>query len=329
MWRHFDRRFAFAIAGALSSAISQGLYAQDPAAQERSATASLIYDFDLPEQPLAVTLRDIGQRTGTNILFESNIAEGLRAPSLHGRFDVQQALEQVLRGTTLQARRTSARSIVVQAIHPSAAGTKRDAGSSGNTAAPPPQTNSVDRGDDKKDEAQKSAPASDIKELTSVIVTGTRIRGAEQASPVVTISQDDMRMQGQTDLGQAARALPQNFAGGQNPGVAIGAGGINNQNVSGSSSLNLRGLGQDATLTLLNGTRLPYDGFTQATDLAMVPVAAIDRMEVLLDGASAIYGSDAVGGVANVILKRDYNGAEVSARWGEATSGGFLQHQYT
>src|SRR3546814_10784616 len=100
-----------------------------------------------------------------------------------------------------------------------------------------------------------------------------------------------------------------------------------NQNITGGSSLNLRGLGPDATLTLLNGARLAYDGFTQATYVAVIPVAAIDRMEVLLDGASALYGSDAVGGVANIILKRDYDGAALTPRYGRATDGGSEQTQ--
>src|SRR3546814_10200099 len=73
-----------------------------------------------------------------------------------------------------------------------------------------------------------------------------------------------MRLSGHNSVGEAMRALPQNFNGGQNPGVAPGAsnvGGIANQNVSGGSGINLRGLGPDATVTLLTGSRLPYDGF--------------------------------------------------------------------
>src|SRR3546814_8168494 len=102
-------------------------------------------------------------------------------------------------------------------------------------------------------------------------------------------------------------------------------GGVANQNITGGSSLNLRGLGPDATLTLLNGARLAYDGFTHATDVAVMPVAAIDRMKVLLDGASALYGSDAVGGVANIILTRDYAGADMTTRYGGATEIGRAQ----
>src|SRR3546814_12123249 len=74
---------------------------------------------------------------------------------------------------------------------------------------------------------------------------------------------------------------------------------------------------------------MPYDGPFQAIDVFSIPVAAVDRVEVLLDGASAIYGSDAVGGVVNVILKRDSLGGEVSARHGWTADGGYEQSQYT
>src|SRR5690606_22142076 len=144
---------------------------------------------------------------------------------------------------------------------------------------------------------------------------------------------EDIREQGFTDLGQVVRSVPQNFSGGRSPGVAggatTGAAGLDNQNLTGGSSLNLRGLGPDATLTLLNGQRMPYDGFVQAVDISAIPVEAVDRIEILPDGASAIYGSDAVGGVGNVILRRDYDGVTVGARYGEATGGGLATHEYT
>src|SRR3546814_3459435 len=94
------------------------------------------------------------------------------------------------------------------------------------------------------------------------------------------------------------------------------------------SALNLRGLGPDATLTLFNGHRVAYDAIGQGVDISAVPLAAVDRIEVLTDGSSALYGSDAVGGVANVILRRDYDGAVASARVGGATDGGDFEQQY-
>src|SRR5690606_6864079 len=130
-------------------------------------------------------------------------------------------------------------------------------------------------------------------------------------------------------LGEVIRAVPQNFNGGQNPGVTLGSGGLANQNLTGGSSLNLRGLGPDATLTLLNGRRLAYGGFVRAIDIGAISVGAVDRMEIMADGASAIYGSDAVGGVGNVILKRDYEGIEIAARYGNATGGGLATREYS
>src|SRR3546814_15829449 len=100
----------------------------------------------------------------------------------------------------------------------------------------------------------------------------------------------------------------------QNPGVALGSGSIANQNINSGSALNLRGLGPDATLTLLNGRRLSYSGFVNAVDVSVVPIAALDRIEVIADGASAIYGSDAVAGVANIITKRDFDGVSATYR---------------
>ena len=167
--------------------------------------------------------------------------------------------------------------------------------------------------------------------LQAVTVTGTRIRGGDTPSPVITIGSEQIQQEGFTDLGQVIRSVPQNFSGGQNPGVLSGnlAGAGNaNQNMTGGSSLNLRGLGADATLTLLNGRRMAYGGFTQAVDIAAIPVAAVDRIEIVADGASAIYGSDAVGGVGNVILKRDYDGVTVGTRFGGATRGGLASREY-
>src|SRR5690606_28842377 len=92
----------------------------------------------------------------------------------------------------------------------------------------------------------------------AIVVTGSRIRGAAVAGDVITLGQEAIIAAGQVDLGEAIRSLPQNFSGGQNPGVGSGGGLINN-NINSGSHANLRGIGPDATLTLLNGHRLPYD----------------------------------------------------------------------
>lgn len=159
-----------------------------------------------------------------------------------------------------------------------------------------------------------------------ILVTGSRIRGAAVAGDVITLDQQSIIAAGQVDLGEAIRSMPQNFGGGQNPGVGTGGGLINN-NLNSASTANLRGLGPDATLTLLNGHRLPYDSAYGGVDISAVPLAALDRIEVVPDGASALYGSDAVAGVVNVILRRDFEGLATSAQIGASSDGGYFRQQ--
>ncbi|MBD8873376.1 TonB-dependent receptor [Rhodanobacter sp. DHB23] len=181
----------------------------------------------------------------------------------------------------------------------------------------------------KKPAGTSKAPATT--NLQTVTVTGTRIRGGSTPSPVITIGSEQMQEEGLSDLGEVIRDLPQNFSGGQNPGVvtATGSGNTYNQNATGGSSLNLRGIGADATLTLLDGRRLPNSGFGEAVDISAIPVEAVDHIDIVADGASAIYGSDAVAGVGNVVLKRDFDGVTVGARYGGATDGGLATREYT
>ncbi|MCT2398656.1 TonB-dependent receptor [Novosphingobium mangrovi (ex Huang et al. 2023)] len=162
----------------------------------------------------------------------------------------------------------------------------------------------------------------------AIVVTGSRIRGAPVASPVIRIGQQDMRDEGQTSLGDVVRSIPQAFGGGQNPGVGNNVPASSGINVGSASTINLRGLGSDATLTLIDGHRLAYNGSRQGIDVSAIPLSIVDRIEIVADGASALYGSDAVAGVANVILKRDYQGLETRADIGGATDGGDFSQRY-
>src|SRR3546814_15927295 len=121
------------------------------------------------------------------------------------------------------------------------------------------------------------------------------------------MSSEDIRNACQSDLGEVARSLPQSCGGGQNPGIGNSQGAPNeNANVNGASTFNLRGIGSNATLTLLNGNRFAYTGASSVMDVSSIPVAAVERIEIIPDGASAIYGADAVAGVVNILLKRDF-----------------------
>jgi len=155
-------------------------------------------------------------------------------------------------------------------------------------------------------------------ELARVEVTGSNIRrtDVETASPVQVISKQDIQNMGARTLLQVLDNLP-----------AARPAQVDSKSLftgsDGASQANLRGLGPQGTLVLLNGRRLSYygapSGFqTQFVNIDAIPAAAIERMEVLTDGASAVYGTDAVAGVINVITKRDYQGLEVSGTWDTA-----------
>lgn len=157
-------------------------------------------------------------------------------------------------------------------------------------------------------------------EMKKQVVTGSLIPSADTVgvAPVETIGAADIQRVGGTDILAALKALSPSFSGNGNIGQGLNNGGY------GESYLALRNL---PTLVLLDGKRINISAFstyvgTYAVDLNTIPVAMIDRIEVLKDGASALYGSDAIGGVVNIITKKDFNGVEVSGRYGFATGKG-------
>lgn len=167
----------------------------------------------------------------------------------------------------------------------------------------------------------QSAWAQATPEPEEVVVTGSRIaRGSdfESPSPVLTVDRDSIERSGYNNLQQLMEKLPANGAG------AFSTRGNNQDSTAnGAASISLRGLGADATLVLVNGRRVAISSFaenvtTNFVDINSIPVAAIERVEVLKDGSSAVYGSDAVAGVINIILRRDYEGVETSFSYGAA-----------
>jgi outer membrane receptor protein involved in Fe transport len=165
-------------------------------------------------------------------------------------------------------------------------------------------------------------PATKVSEIT---VTGTHIAGRAPTSPVITVDRQQIETSGLTTLGDVIRNQPAAFSGGINPGVNFAHGSITNQPENLDSTINLRGLGPDATLTLVNGHRFSYDGSFGEVDISSIPLAAVDHIDLLTDGASAIYGSDAVAGVANIVLRKNYDGAQSLASMGFTADGGGQQ----
>ena len=158
--------------------------------------------------------------------------------------------------------------------------------------------------------AQDDAAAEE--EVEEVVVTGSRISrpNVTSSSPITVLESEAFDVLGAVDTIDLVNQLPQAFVA-QDTSFANGA--------NGTSTLNLRGLGAIRTLVLANGKRLPYGSPTQGgipSDINLIPAQLVERVEIVTGGASAVYGSDAIGGVANFILKSDFEGIEIDALYG-------------
>jgi iron complex outermembrane receptor protein len=167
--------------------------------------------------------------------------------------------------------------------------------------------------------ANEGTPAST--RLEQVVVTGYVVpRVGIGPAPVVTLDQDYIQKQGDQTVADVVLRLPQNvgsFTPLSFPGASFSPG---------ASAANLRGLGINSTLVLIDGLRqvpfpFPQNGTQSFVDLNSIPLAAVDRIEVLKDGASARYGSDAIAGVVNIILKDEYDGADINSYFGTSQRG--------
>ena len=245
------------------------------------AAESAVKMFALPAGPLPVSLRLLAQQSGERILYDAGLVNGISAPAVEGQMSVEAALSRLLDGSGLVAERTARDVLILR------------------------------------------RPATVLSQLDDVIVTGTLLRGAgDGPSPVVVVTREAIDQRGFASVAEALAALPQNFAGTANEATLPSGTDLSGVNASYASGLNLRGLGSDATLVLVNGRRLAGSGAkADFADISTIPTAAVERVEVLLDGASAIYGSDAVGGVVNIILKTDFEGAETRLRVGGVADG--------
>jgi iron complex outermembrane receptor protein len=151
--------------------------------------------------------------------------------------------------------------------------------------------------------------------LSEVVVTGSRIRrvDAETANPVLVIDQKTIAESGITQLGDLLQRIPSISGNATNPNVNNGGGFA-------ESNIELRGLDAKRTLILVDGHRVGFTGTTSdATDVNQIPFNMIDHVEVLKEGAGAIYGSDAIGGVVNFITRKDVEGLELTGQYGETT----------
>lgn len=243
--------------------------------------------LQLPEERLSKALRDVATLTGRNIIAPDELVQLRQGPALSGTFSAEEAVARLLEGSGLRYRLVDG-TLVIEPV-PFA----------GNAAAEPAATGTE----------------------AGIVVTGTHVRGAPPTSPVILITRKDIDRTGATSVDELIRTVPQNSQGGVNKENSLVALPDADPTDHGAG-INLRGLGQRATLVLLNGHRLAPSSHGSFVDVSMIPLSAIERVEILTDGASAIYGSDAVGGVVNFVLRDRFDGFETTAQAGTTTAGG-------
>jgi len=256
--------------------------------------------YNIPTGDAAASLQAFARQSGKQVLFPFDAVQGRLAPAIIGRFDDADVLGRLAQAAGLEVVTIDARTVTLRraTVTPSA--------------------------------GREAAATESVTQLDEIVVVGSHIRGVGNgASPVIQFDNRMIAQSGAATLQQFFDKLPQNFGGGANAGNNANSGVDRDvgSNWGAGSSLNLRGLGTGTTLTLLNGRRLTASNQFQYVDISLIPVSAVERIEVLTDGASALYGSDAIGGVVNIVLRKDFEGYETRLRYGGATSGGLEEFQ--
>lgn len=289
------------LAGLALPALLIGLGPQSALAAQPAAAAADTVMFNIPAGPLAAALTAFSAQSRLQVLYGPELTAGRTSPGLTGSWAPEAGLTQLLGDAPAQVNRTATGALVLKA----AEGRFPDPATALAIDAEPPTM------------------------LETLVVTGSHIRGpGSPASPVTVLDRDQMDRAGHATLAEALGALPQAFNGSGTPTTSLLSADPRGTNDTFATGVNLRGLGTSATLVLIDGRRMAGAGLQgDFADISAIPTAAIRSVDVLLDGASAVYGSDAVGGVVNVRLRQDFDGAESRLRVGGATRGGAGQVQ--
>ena len=279
------------------------------AANAQGATTPTI---DIPAGDLATALDALARQSGTQLVYRADQLRDRRTVGASGSLSASQALDRILQGTGLGARHDSSGAVLIVAQAGATAAPAQAA-----PAPPPPEP------------AAAPVPEPQIANLEAVQVTGSRIPRAqiEGPAPVTVITAADIQAGGFTSVPDVMQSLTQN--GGQTQSQQS-AGGADFS--PGAQQVDLRALGPNHTLVLVNGRRMadfpmPFGGRSNFTDVSSLPLGMIERIEILTGSASAIYGSDAISGVVNFILKRTADGTTIDYRYGQTGEGDGESHR--
>ncbi len=279
------------------------------ASQAQTPTSAPI---NLPAGDLVAALDALARQSGAQFVYRADQLQGLRTSGVQGAKSPQEAVDRLLRGSQFVAQRDASGAMVI---------VKRAA------PAKPRPARQVSMAQQAPTAPEKAPPA--VQELETIQVTGSRIPRAqlEGPAPITLITAEQIQAAGLTSVPDLLRSLS------QNSGSVYGQQNTTNaQSTPGAQAVDLRGLGPNHTLVLINGRRiadfpLPLNSRSNFTDIGNIPLGMIDRVEVLTGSASAVYGSDAMAGVINFILKKSTDGTIIDYRYGDTERGGGESHR--
>ncbi len=288
-------------------------------------------EFQIDAQPISDALNVFARQSGLQVVIDWTDGVHVITPRVAGEFTPQAALRKLLIGTSLAYEFLNDSTVAIRPRR-AAAPAEQPSGAPSVRLQPANDMSLAQASGDetaRTEELQKTdggRPSSQ-----ELVVTGTRLGSRfEGMSTVQVITADEMREAGISSIAEALQRLPAS-SGIANGGAATGSTALGGSGdaVVGATGANLRGLGVGSTLVLLNGRRVVTYGYASGTTSAFVnldslPFGAIERIEVLKSGASAMYGSDAISGVINVILKASYDGADIHAEAGVSGHGDSL-----
>lgn len=285
------------------------------------ALAQSKIEFDIDPKPLGDALNEFGMQSGEEILFVETDTRGKRTNGVEGMYKADDALDILLTGSGIDYRVNKLGTFLVGTV------AARRAAADGVRI----QLASLQDGERQSDESVAAmgdrADVSGEEPPDVIVVTGTNILGSGPiGSKLVSVDRQEIDSSGFSSIQEIVQSIPQNSQSGavSNFGAAATSRGLNTTLGTG---INLRGLGARSSLVLVNGRRLAPGALGTFVDISTIPLSAVERVEVLADGASAIYGSDAVVGVVNILLRDDYEGAQTSFGYRGTTEGGGREYQ--
>lgn len=284
--------------------------------------------FDIPPQLLTEALIKYSQQSGIQVSSPASLLDGKSSSGVMGTLSASDALARVLAGTSLAFDVIDKNTVAIRAVKPkSASGAAQVAGAGGAVLlaqVEQPYSSEVERKGEDKKELSSEEGFSSTKGIPEILVKGSRSlntdiqRTRDDVQPYVTFDRETIRGSGVNNINELLKSrLTMNYPPGFGNLPQSSAGDLQ-AGIGNRSEIALRGLSSAQTLILIDGRRVvsgSVGGNSIQPDLNAIPLSAIERIEVLPSTAAGIYGGGAVGGVVNIVMRRDYTGAEVDVNF--------------